>query len=167
MLPVIQNVQVDDHAEINSMVNLNNCAIPAVNSLTACEMQYLVVSSAYSKSLMLDRNLIGFMIALGPGVTSQSPNYQWFSEYYGKFIYIDRIVIAPLYQGNGFGRMLYKGLTQFSSKQCPRMTCEVNLRPRNERSLEFHRKYGFRSVGSQIIDSGEIHVLLLEYLIRS
>ena len=44
--------------------------------------------------------------------------------------------------------------------------CEVNLRPRNERSLAFHAAIGFREVGRQDTDGGNKHVSLLALDLR-
>ncbi len=44
----------------------------------------------------------------------------------------------------------------------PVLTCEVNVRPRNEPSLRFHHSIGFREVGQQDTDGGNKTVSLLE-----
>ena len=42
------------------------------------------------------------------------------------------------------------------------LCCEVNVRPRNDTSLEFHRSIGFREVGQHDTDGGTKTVSLLE-----
>jgi predicted GNAT superfamily acetyltransferase len=42
------------------------------------------------------------------------------------------------------------------------LCCEVNVRPRNDVSLEFHHTVGFREVGQQDTDGGKKTVSLLE-----
>jgi hypothetical protein len=42
----------------------------------------------------------------------------------------------------------------------PIMTCEYNLRPQNEISRQFHQRYGFKEVGTQITENGKKTVSL-------
>ena len=41
------------------------------------------------------------------------------------------------------------------------MTCEVNIRPPNPSSLDFHRRLGFEQVGSLASDSDDKEVAML------
>jgi len=47
----------------------------------------------------------------------------------------------------------------------PIITCEVNLKPKNDESLLFHKKYGFEQVGTQETDGGKKEVSLMVYKI--
>jgi len=150
--------------ELPRILELNMAAVPAVNLLNTQEGRNLFSQAEYFQCLWLDQEVIGFLIALAPAAKYESPNYRWFESQYDQFLYVDRIVIDPSHQGNGFGRMLYDKLKEFAGqKQFPRITCEVNLRPKNESSLRFHRRYGFRQVGVQEIEGGTKHVSLLSY----
>ena len=150
--------------ELPRILELNKAAVPAVNLLNTQESRNLFSQAEYFQCLWLDQEVIGFVIALVPGATYESPNYRWFESRYDQFLYVDRIVIDPSHQGNGFGRMFYDKLKEFAGqKQIPRITCEVNLRPKNESSLRFHRRYGFRQVGVQETEGGTKQVSLLAY----
>ncbi|NNE42793.1 MAG: GNAT family N-acetyltransferase, partial [Gemmatimonadetes bacterium] len=46
--------------------------------------------------------------------------------------------------------------------RAPMITCEVNTRPRNDGSLRFHARLGFREVGTQETEGGAKAVSLLE-----
>ncbi len=76
-------------------------------------------------------------------------------------MYVDRIVITPDFQGRGLGRAFYDDLSEFSKVKTARITCEVNIRPINERSILFHEKYGFRQVGTQETEGGKKEVSLM------
>ena len=145
------------------ILELNKAAVPAVNLLNTQQVRNLFSQAEYFRSLLLDQDVIGFLIALAPGATYESPNYRWFELRYDRFLYVDRIVIDPSHQGNGFGRMFYDKLKEFAGKKFPRITCEVNLRPKNESSLRFHRRYGFHKVGVQETEGGAKQVSLLSY----
>ena len=94
-----------------------------------------------------------------------APNYKWFEQKYSQFIYVDRIVIDPSFQSRGLGRAFYDDLKIFSQLYTPIITCEVNLKPKNEGSLLFHRKYGFEQMGTQKTEGGKKEVSLMVYKI--
>ena len=144
-------------------LKLNNAAIPAVNHLNEPEIKNLFSQAEYFQGLWQNQELIGFLIALGPGATYDSPNYHWFESRYDRFLYIDRIVIDPTHQRLGYGNLFYDNLWESVGQQFPKITCEVNLRPKNESSLRFHRLYGFREVGTQETEEGGKQVSLMVY----
>ena len=149
--------------QLPRVLELNEGAVPAVNQLNRHEIQDLHSQAANFPCLWLDKNIIGFLIALAPGATYESPNYRWFESRYDQFLYIDRIVIDPLHQGQGYGRMFYDNLRESTGQQFVKITCEVNLRPKNAASLRFHRRYGFRQVGTQETEGGAKQVSLMVY----
>jgi hypothetical protein len=156
-------IQPSTETDLPHILELNKVAIPAVNLLNEAEIWSLFSQAEYFHSLWLNQEVIGFLIALGPGAIYNSPNYHWFELRYDQFLYIDRIVIDPIHQGLGYGQMLYDRLREFASDRFQRITCEVNLRPRNEASLRFHQRYGFQEVGIQDTEAGEKTVSMLEY----
>ena len=156
-------IEPSTETDLPLILELNKAAIPAVNHLNEPEIRNLFSQAEYFQSLWLDQELIGFLIALGPGAIYNSPNYRWFKTRYDQFLYIDRIVINPIHQGLGYGRMFYDNLRESAEHQYPKITCEVNLRPKNESSFRFHRRYGFRQVGVQETEGGTKQVSLLVY----
>ena len=160
------NIQPSKSSDLPCILELNKAAIPAVNLLSRLEMESLLSQAEYFRSLLLNGKVVGFLIALAPGATYDSPNYRWFELRYDHFLYVDRIVIDSAYRRNGFGRMFYDNLKEFAKQQFPRISCEVNLRPRNEDSLRFHRRYGFRQVGTQETETGKKQVSLMVYEIE-
>jgi len=77
-----------------------------------------------------------------------SANYQWFSSRYDRFLYVDRVVVAPPAFGRGMGQAFYRAFINQAADH-PVLCAEVNTRPRNERSLAFHTAFGFEPVGNQ------------------
>jgi len=145
--------------------NLNQGALPAVSSITINDMTQFLEMADYFRIIKEKNNIAGFLIALTPGKDYQSPNYKWFEKKYSQFMYIDRIVIDPSFQGMGLGRAFYDDLKIFSQRYTPIITCEVNLKPKNEGSLLFHKKYGFEQMGTQETDDGKKKVSLMVYKI--
>jgi hypothetical protein len=145
--------------------NLNQGALPAVSSITINDMTQFLEMADYFRVIKVKNNIAGFLIALTPGKDYHSPNYKWFEKKYSQFMYIDRIVIDPSFQSRGLGRAFYDDLKIFSQRYTPIITCEVNLKPKNERSLLFHKKYGFEQMGTQETDGGKKKVSLMVYKI--
>ena len=153
--------------ELPLIVKMNQEALPAVSSVNINDMNHFLTIVDYFCSLKIEKKLVGFLIALSPGKEYQSVNYKWFEKRFDSFMYVDRIVIDPSYQGNGLGKSFYNDLADFSNNKTDRITCEVNIRPKNEGSMIFHEKYGFVQVGTQTTENGKKEVSLMEYKIAS
>ena len=153
--------------ELPLIVKMNQEALPAVSSVNMNDMNHFLSIVDYFHSLKMENKLIGFLIALTPGKEYHSVNYKWFEKRYDSFMYVDRIVIDPSYQSNGLGKAFYNDLADFSKNKTNRITCEVNIRPKNEGSIFFHEKYGFNQVGTQTTENGKKEVSLMQYIIPS
>ena len=160
---MICKINSSTETDLPHILKLNKAAIPAVNLLSESEIRNLFSQAEYFHSLWLKKEVIGFLIGLGPGANYNSPNYRWFELRYDRFLYIDRIVIDPTHQGLGYGRMFYDNLRKSAGQQFSKITCEVNLRPKNESSLGFHQSFGFRQVGTQETEGGTKQVSLMVY----
>mgnify|MGYP005705780975 FL=1 len=95
------------------------------------------------------------MVGLLPNRPYNSVNYKWFEKKYKSFIYIDRIVISFEYQNKGFGTLFYDDLKNLFKDSYDSVTCEVNIIPKNDISMKFHKKYGFKEVGQQRTENGK------------
>jgi len=151
--------------DLPRVVDLNQGALPAVSSITLDDMIHFLEILDYFRVIKINSNIIGFLIALTPGKDYQSPNYKWFEKQYSQFMYVDRIVIDPAFQGQGLGWVFYDDVKIFSHGFAPIMTCEVNMRPPNKVSIFFHEKYGFEKVGTQKTEGGNKEVSLMVYKI--
>lgn len=151
---------------LDKILALNESFLPAVSSVNITQMERFLDIADYFKIILIDNNVSGFLIAIHPGKNYNSPNYKWFEKRYKSFLYVDRIVIASKYQGCGIGRSLYNDLQVFASNKTDRITCEVNIKPKNTASIIFHKKFGFYKVGTQSTDNGKKVVSLMEYLIK-
>lgn len=159
MIVLIRPVRDDD---LDTLVSLNNAAVPAVNALRRQDLERFAVIAPHFRVAAVDGRTAGMMIALGPGVDYDSPNYRWFERHYDGFLYVDRIIVDPSVRSAGLGARLYDDLaTVARGSGVPRVACEVNLRPANDRSLRFHERLGFKAVGTQDTDNGAKTVQLL------
>ncbi len=152
-----------DPRDLPALLEMNNAAVPAVNALGQAGISWF--AEVAHTFLVSDQpegvGPAGFLIGLeGPGVDYRSDNYRWFCERYERFAYVDRIVVAPDQWGLGVGRSLYTAFVAAAAGH-PVLCAEVNLEPRNDRSLRFHEGFGFRPVGEQETEGGAKRVQML------
>ena len=77
-------------------------------------------------------------------------NMTWLSQHVENYFYIDRIIIDPKAQGQGYGKRLYQDIEKFARKAgFKHIACEVNTKPNNPRSHAFHLAMGFVPIGDQ------------------
>lgn len=155
-----------DH-DVAPALALNNACVPDVNELDEAAMRRLWAMAELPLTAEVDGQFAGFCWVMGPGVDYESLNYAWFSRRYDDFAYLDRIAVHPDFRRFGIGRAFYTELGRLLAGVRPVLLCEVNLRPRNERSLQFHAHVGFHEVGQQDTDGGAKTVSLLAMEIGS
>jgi uncharacterized protein len=96
-----------------------------------------------------------FLLAFDQDADYDSPNFVWFRARLARFVYIDRVVVAPSARGRGHARRLYNTLfEQASDSGHERVVCEVNSDPPNPASDAFHAASGFVEVGMAVIHGG-------------
>ncbi len=138
-------------ADLDRMLILNNAAEPNVNLLSHEEMARLMEWSAVAAGARGDDGtLLGFVLALPPGLPYDSANYRWVCARGVEFLYVDRVVVASEARGHGVGRVLYRAVMRAAAtlhRRAARVVCEVNERPPNPGSMAFHKALGFRPIG--------------------
>jgi uncharacterized protein len=140
----------------------------ALNNQHAMELSWLdadrlarLVSQAF-----LARRIGGvdaFLLAFDQDADYDSPNFLWFGARYRRFVYVDRIVVAPSARGRGHARRLYEDLFDEAVRRGhQRIVCEVNQDPPNAASDAFHAALGFAEIGIATIHDGRKTVRHLE-----
>jgi predicted GNAT superfamily acetyltransferase len=155
----VRDAVATDHAAV---LALNNAHTPHVNALTDEEFAWLAGATTYFRVAEDEEGLAGFVLCLPSGVEYWSANYKWFSERYDKFLYLDRVVVAPRMRRAGVGRALYDVMHKACAGRWPRVTLEVNLRPPNPTSIAFHEAMGYRAVGVREYADGQNAVQMFE-----
>jgi uncharacterized protein len=96
-----------------------------------------------------------FLLTFDQDADYDSPNYLWFRERYRRFVYVDRIVVAPAMRKRGLAHRLYEDLFRaVHAAGHERVVCEVNSNPPNPASDAFHASLGFAEVGHAAIHGG-------------
>jgi predicted GNAT superfamily acetyltransferase len=93
-----------------------------------------------------DGAFAGFVVTFHQGAAYDSAKYSWFSERYGSFYYLDRVVLDESFRRRGLGTFMYDEIENVAAAY-GRMCLEVNLTPRNDASLAFHARRGYAEVG--------------------
>jgi uncharacterized protein len=129
---------------------LNQREVPHVSSETFDDFGRLCRISASAWTAVEADQPIGFLLGMTPSAVYDSPNFLWFRERFAEFLYIDRLAVDAAYRRRGIGTGLYvQAEASARALGCKLLCCEVNLRPPNPDSLEFHLRLGFEKRGEQ------------------
>ncbi|GAB5409440.1 MAG: hypothetical protein BalsKO_18050 [Balneolaceae bacterium] len=153
---LIRPAKIQDLAQIHS---LNDSVLPHVNSIPISDLEEFMKIGSYFIVIEKQNGIAGFMIVLGPGQKYDSENYSYFSTHYKSFDYVDRIVIGEAFRGKGLGTTLYEYLFEVSKEEI--ISCEVNIKPPNPKSIQFHQMLGFEEVEQQYSEGGKKWVSLM------
>ena len=132
----------------------------ALNNAHAQELSWLEadrLTSLIARAFLASRigSLEAFLLAFDQDADYDSPNFLWFKSRYDRFVYVDRIVVAPEARGRGHARTLYDDLFARAARAGhDRVVCEINSEPPNPASDAFHAALGFAEVGSAVIHGG-------------
>jgi len=135
-----------------AILALNNEHATELSWLDADRLASLLRQAFYARRI---GDADAFLIAFDEGATYDSPNYLWFRQRYPRFVYVDRIVVAPPLRGRGYARLLYANLFDRARRAGHDIiVCEVNSNPPNPASDAFHARLGFGDVGQAMIHQG-------------
>lgn len=146
--------------DLETLLRINNAAVPSVNALTAEDFLDLLNSALICLVAETDGTPVGSLLCLGDGLEYESPNYRWLSERVSNFAYTDRISVDAEMRGQRIGDALYAALFREFAGTGRNFVCEVNERPPNPGSLRFHKRLGFEEIGTA--DNGDKAVVYLQ-----
>jgi uncharacterized protein len=151
-------------ADLAAALAVNEDAVPMVGSITLDQLRWFA-AEAFACWVAVDEagTVGGLLVALTEGSTYPSPNYRWFAQRYERFGYVDRVAVTPAWQGRGVGRRFYTELLAAAGARWPVLLAEVNVEPRNDRSLAFHERFGFVVVGEEDDRRHGTRVAMLAY----
>jgi uncharacterized protein len=155
-------------ADFPAVLELNQESVHFLSPLPRERLERLLAQSAYHKVLEEDGRIAAFLLAFLADADYDSPNFLWLKNRCAPFLYIDRLVVRSDRRGIGLGTVLYRDLFSHAGTiHIPRITCEVDIQPPNPVSLRFHRRWGFKEIGSQWTPDGKKRVLFMEKLLIS
>jgi predicted GNAT superfamily acetyltransferase len=150
-----------DEALAKALLALNNAHARELSWLEPERLEYLVREAFLARRI---GHLDAFMLAFDQDARYDSPNFIWFRTRYPRFVYVDRIVVAPSARGRGCARRLYSDLFEHAARAGhDRVVCEVNTIPSNAASDAFHAALGFVEVGTASVYDGSRTVRYLSH----
>lgn len=152
--------------DLNAVLRLNQSEVPHVGSVDLERMRWFAEHADYFRVAVKGDSIGAYLIGLRPGSTYASPNYRWFCEHYDDFAYVDRVAVAANARREGLASRLYDDFAASVPETVGFLTCEVNVRPPNETSMDFHWRLGFEQVGSLVSDCGTKEVAMLAKPLR-
>lgn len=135
-------------------------AVLALNNAHAAELSWLEperLSVLIGEAFLARRigAVDAFLLTFDQDAAYDSPNFLWFRDRYPRFVYVDRIAVAPSARGRGLARRLYLDLFEHVARAGHDLVvCEVNSEPPNPASDAFHAALGFDEVGQASIHGG-------------
>ncbi|HXS07585.1 MAG TPA: GNAT family N-acetyltransferase [Rhizomicrobium sp.] len=131
------------------LLALNNCFERELSFLSP-EKAARLVDQAFMACRIGEADAL--LLAFDQDAQYDNPNFQWFRERFDRFVYIDRVVVAPEMRGRGLAGALYRALFREAAAHAHvRVVCEVNWNPPNPESDAFHAGLGFEQVGLAIL----------------
>ena len=157
MPPIAMN---DTSADEAAILALNRAHVAETSALEAADLRALLAQAFHVGAC--DRGREAFLIALDQDAIYSSPNFQWFKSRHERFVYIDRVIVAPSQRGRGLARLLYEGLFAAAARaRHVLIGCEVNAEPPNPASDALHAALGFVEVGRAVLAGGAKRVRYL------
>lgn len=148
-------------SEYTWALTLNNSEVPHVSASVDYKFPRFIESAAWAPVAVRDNKPLGFAVLFLAGSTYNSENYRWVAARYSRFLYLDRIIVDPAHRGQGIGHALYENAIEFGRSRAPILTCEVNTKPSNPESMQFHKNLGFKPLGKQKTEDGKKSVVIL------
>jgi uncharacterized protein len=148
-----------------AILALNEGSVHFLSPMDAARLVQLASAACVLRVVEQDGKLAAFLMGFRKGADYDSPNFLWFEQRYGDFLYVDRVVVAPEFRGRKLADRLYDDFETFArAGGIARIVCEVNVEPPNPVSLRLHQRRGFREVGRMPYGRDKIVSLLMRTL---
>ena len=135
-------------SDFQSIVSINASEEEKTSPIDLARITQLNSWSTYHKVAIKEGQVVGFLLVMSNASGYDGANFRWFVDRYSSFLYVDRIVIDPVFAGMGVGTALYVDLIEFAKgRGHASLCCEINISPPNPLSHAFHARFGFQEVG--------------------
>jgi len=134
------------------LLSLNNAHDNESSLLSSGRMAHLV-----GKASMAFRigEADALLLAFDQDADCDSPKFLWFRNRFGRFVYIDCVVVDPGRRGHGLARTLSSALfARAAGAGHRRIVCEANANRPNPASDAFDAALVFEEVGSAMLAGG-------------
>jgi len=151
-------------ADLAAVLALNATAEGLVEPLGPDRLDWLRLIAAHAAVVDLDGRPAGFLLTFTPGSAYDGLEFQWFAATYAsRFLFIERIVIAPEHRREGLASQVY-GAIERAAKPFERAATRVRTDPPDLAGLAFHTNRGYVEVAKQRLANGTTTTLLTKDL---
>ena len=150
--------------EIKEMHTINQENIPEVGDLS--ELEDFRARVNWSENIFVYKYedvIKAFVLCMREGQDYKSPNYEYISDRFNKFLYVDRIAVQEQFRRKGIAEKIYSTVIDKGRENNLDILCEVNTRPSNEPSMAFHKKMGFEEIGTNDFEKNSVVYLRRPY----
>jgi hypothetical protein len=165
MVAITKEVLMGDAALANKLLALNSAHAQALSWLDSDRLRYLVAEAFIAGRV---GGVDGLLIAFDQNADYDSPNFLLFQSRFSRFVYVDRVAVAPAARGRGLARRLCLELfSKAALRGRDKIVCEINLTPPNPESDALHAALGFLEIGSGSIHGGQKTVRYMAHRLNS
>ena len=143
--------------EVVEMHTINQENIPEVGDLS--ELEDFRARVNLSKNIFVykwEDIIKAFVLCMREGQPYNSPNYQYISSRFEKFLYVDRIAVQEKFRRKGLAEKIYSTVIDKGKENNLDILCEVNTRPSNKPSMAFHQKMGVEEIGTNDFEKNSV-----------
>ncbi|ADB35758.1 GCN5-related N-acetyltransferase [Kribbella flavida DSM 17836] len=141
-----------------------NAAEAHLDPLGPDRLDWLRLIAAHAAVVDVDGEVAGFVLTFAPGSAYDGLDFQWFAATYAdRFLYLDRIVVAPAHRRQGIADLVYRAVER-SATPFDRLVCGVRSDPPDEPALALHAARGFVEVGKLRHPEGTTNAMLSKEL---
>tara|TARA_Y100000590_G_scaffold90669_2_gene102294 strand:- start:17762 stop:18262 length:501 start_codon:yes stop_codon:yes gene_type:complete len=154
---ILNLTQPVSEKEVREMHIINQENIPEVGGLP--EIKDFGDRVSWSANIFVYKYedvIKAFVLCMREGMPYKSPNYEYISNEYKKFLYVDRIAVQEKFRRQGIAEEIYLTVINEGKRNNLDILCEVNTKPSNEPSLTFHQKMGFEEIGTNDFEKNSV-----------
>ncbi|MEN6369757.1 MAG: GNAT family N-acetyltransferase [Thermotogota bacterium] len=150
----LREYQAGDAAAV---LRLNAESVTVLSPMDADRLRLLSGMCSLNLVAVGPDGVIGFVMGFADGAAYDSVNYRWFATRYERFLYLDRMVVAPSFRGCGVGGAFHAAALEYAiASGLDWLVGEIDVDPPNPVSLAYHERLGFVEVGRQTLASGKV-----------
>jgi predicted GNAT superfamily acetyltransferase len=155
----ICKIRAEDFGDI---LKINAESSPNVAKLDDGELRRLAALASIALVATDSRHVVGYVLGIASSDVYEGEEFQAFQAILDEpFLYVDQVAVCANARGANIASQMYAHLQQRSHELGIHiLCCEVNRRPANLVSMEFHRKLGFESIGEMETRDGRSVFLL-------
>ena len=143
--------------EVKEMHVINQENVPELGGLSELEDFWARVNWSEVIFVYKYEDVIkAFVLCMREGQTYNSPNYEYISNRFNKFLYVDRIAVQEQFRRKGIAEKIYSKVIDKGKENNLDILCEVNTKPSNETSMAFHNKMGFEEIGTNDFEKNSV-----------